>query len=194
MFSRPSRPDLSRRVLLSLLLFSGLSLGAALLYGAAWLPGSPIAQSAAIVGTLLLLTPGLFFILKRGGYSRSPPTWFFVHVICSILGASLIFVHVAAANWFSPPGLVLLALVFLLVQGIVSRVFVSRTLSHLFAGTPASFNFSEPLQVNQERLRQVIDTKIVLLQTIDASADEGLFSPTLRHWLSKHCTPFVTSC
>ncbi len=70
-FVQPTRPDLSKTALLSLLAFTAVSLVLALLFGKQLLPGSPLGQSAAIAGALLLLVPLLFFIVKRGGYTQN---------------------------------------------------------------------------------------------------------------------------
>ena len=181
---RSGRPDLSKSGLLWLLVLTAIGLVLALGLGAQLAPGSPAGQSAGIGGALLLLVPLLFFLLKRSGYTQSPPAWFVAHVVCSIVGSVLIFVHVAGGSWLTAPGLLLLVLVFLVVQGILARVFVSQSISHLFARSASSFNFSEPLQVDRVQLEAVVEAKIELLQLLDRNADESLFSPTLKHWLT----------
>lgn len=179
-----SRPDLSKSALLWLLIVAALGLVLALGLGGQLAPGSPMGQSAAIGGALFLLVPWLFFVLKRSGYTQSPPAWFVAHVVCSTVGMVSIFVHVAGGSWLTAPGLLLLVLVFLVVQGILARVFVSQSIGHLFARSASSFNFTEPLQVDRVRLGAVVEAKIELLQSLDSDADEALFSPTLRHWLT----------
>ena len=159
-----------------------LSFGAALI-GGDLRPGSPLAQSAAIAGTCLLLTPLLFFVLKRSGRTSSPPVWFVTHVLGSMLGTLLIFVHIAGGDWVSAPGLIVLVLLFLVVQGCLARVFVSRSISHLFARSPAGFSVTKPLRIDRPRLKAVVEAKVELLQRLDREADEALFSPTLAHWL-----------
>ena len=178
-----SRPDLSKSALLWLLVFTAVGLVFALGLGGQLAPGSPVGQSAAIGGALLLLVPMLFFILKRSGYTQSPPAWFVAHSVCSTAGTVLIFVHVAGGSWLTAPGLVLLALVFLVVQGIWSRGMVSQSISHLFARSASSFNFTEPLQIDRARLAEVVEAKVELLRLLDRDADEALFSPTLQHWV-----------
>ena len=81
-------------------------------------------------------------------------------------------------------GFCALVLVFLVVQGILARVFVSQSISHLFARSASSFNFSEPLKVDRVQLGAVVEAKIELLRLLDSNADESLFSPTLKHWLT----------
>ena len=181
---RSCRPDLSKSALLWLLVATVVGLVLALGLGAQLAPGSPVGQIAATGGALLLLVPMLFFLLKRGGYAQSPPAWFVAHVVCSTVGIVLIFVHVAGGSWLTAPGLLLLVLVFLVVQGILARVFVSQSIGHLFARSASSFNFTQPLQVDRVRLGAVVEAKIELLQLLDSHADEALFSPTLKHWLT----------
>jgi len=179
------RPDLSKSSLLWLLACAVLALALTLFLGGRSLPGSTFSQSAGIAGTLALLTPLVFFLLKRTGFTQSPPAWFVAHVVFSTIGTLLILVHVAGGQWFSAPGLVLLALLFLVVQGTLSRVFVSPALSHLFARSSASFNFTAPLRVDTESLGAVVAAKVDLLEVLSPGADEALFSPTLGHWLRR---------
>lgn len=155
----------------------------AILTGLSGLPGTPARQLAAIVGTALLLTPLAFTLLKRSGLSASPPTWFVVHVLASAAGCVLVFVHAAGGHWVSPPGLVLLALGFLIVQGVLARAYLSKSLSNRFAGHAASF--SADRAVSRDALAGLIACKRVLLAELDPDADEALFSPHLGHWLRR---------
>jgi hypothetical protein len=148
-------------------------------------PGSAAAQWGAAIGVLLLLAPILFSILKRGGMSDSPPFWFVTHVLCASLGICLILLHVAGGSWFSPPGLVLFLMLFLLIQGVLLRSVVSGKFSHLFARNSASNGFVIPGTLDRAALSTTIDKKIECLRSLDPGASEALFSPTLRHWLTR---------
>ncbi|PWG64540.1 hypothetical protein [Sediminicurvatus halobius] len=144
-------------------------------------PGTPLRQSLAIAGSLLLLVPLAFSLGKRSGRSRRTPAWFSAHVLASALGAVLVTAHAAAGDLLSPPGLVWLALMGLLAQGLAARLLLSRPLSTLFSSRLGSFREAEPDL--RERLRVVIRRKQTLLAALDPAADEALFSPNLRHAL-----------
>jgi hypothetical protein len=79
--------------------------------------------------------------------------------------------------------MVLLLMVFLILQGSLLRVVLSRGFSLLFARSSAAQGFTAPLALNRNALQQVIDDKVELLARLDANADEALFSPALKHWL-----------
>ncbi|NCF38454.1 MAG: hypothetical protein GWP56_19135, partial [Gammaproteobacteria bacterium] len=112
-----NRPDLSERNIV-LLLVVVIAAAAAILPRSGWpAPGSVSGQLFAAAGALLLLAPLLFLVMKRSGLAASPPTWFIAHVLATMLGGTLIFVHVAAGDWLTPPGLVLLLLALLILQG-----------------------------------------------------------------------------
>ena len=178
-----NRPDLSERHIV--LLVAVLSVAAAsILLQRGWpAPGSVSGQLYGAAGALLLLAPLLFLVMKRSGFTASPPAWFIVHVLATMLGGCLIFVHVAAGDWLTPPGLVLLLLVLLILQGSLLRVIFSRGFALLFARGSLPTGFSAPPDLDKAALRQLIDTKIGLLRSLDPAADEALFSPALRHWL-----------
>jgi hypothetical protein len=92
--------------------------------------------------------------------------------------------HAAAGDWISPPGLVLLLLLLLLVQGSLLRVVVSRGFSLLFARNSLATGFGAPEGLDKAELSRLVDAKIALLRRLDPGADEGLFSPALRHWIA----------
>jgi hypothetical protein len=100
-----------------------------------------------------------------------------------LLGGGLIFIHVASGNWFTPPGLVLLLLVFLILQGSLLRAVFSRDFSLLFARSSAARGFTSPESLNKSELRHIIDEKTRLLSAFAPNEDEALFSPNLKHWL-----------
>ena len=148
-------------------------------------PGSALGQLSAAAGALLLLAPLLFVIMKRSGLGKSPPAWFVGHVLATLLGGCLIIVHVSAGNWISPPGLVLLLLVLLILQGSLLRVVFARGFSLLFARTSRPSGFAAPSGLDKEALQKLIDAKGALLRSLDPAADEALFSPALKHWLRR---------
>jgi hypothetical protein len=178
-----NRPDLSERSIL-ILLFSVIGLATLIL---AWpglpAPGSALGQTCATLGAVALLAPFAFVIMKRSGRSENPPAWFIAHVIATSLGSCLIFIHAANGNWLSPPGVVLTLMAFLILQGSLLRVVLSRGFSLLFARSSAPTGFSAPAGLNKVALQGVIDAKIALLSKLDPGADEALFSPALKHWL-----------
>jgi len=178
-----SRPDLPNRGLYILLALAAAVLLLSLVLLNQQKPGSPIAQWSAAIGVCLLQAPLFFSILKRSGYSDSPPFWFVTHVLGATLGACLILLHAAGGDWFSPPGLVLLLMLFLLIQGTVLRTVVSRSFAHLFAHSSIGLGFSVPAAMDKTELGVIIEKKIELLQRLDGKASEALFSPTLKHWL-----------
>lgn len=179
------RPDLSER---QILLLDGLVFIAAaiILLVPGWpRPGSPGGQLAATLGALLLLMPLLFLIMKRSGLSSVPPAWFVAHVLATLAGSLLILVHVAAGDWMTAPGLVLLLLVFLVLQGSLLRTVLSRGFSLLFARNSLPTGFGAPPGLDKAELQRLIDYKTTLLRHLDPAADEALFSPALRHWLRR---------
>lgn len=184
-----NRPDLSERQIV-LLLAVVIAAAASILLQRGWpAPGSALGQVCAAAGGLLLLAPLLFSVMKRSGLGRSPPAWFVAHVLATLLGVCLIFVHVAAGDWLSPPGLVLLLLVLLILQGSLLRVIFSRGFSLLFARTSIPAGFAAPPGLDKSALQNLIEAKVALLQSLEPSADEALFSPALKHWLRR---PFAS--
>lgn len=178
-----NRPDLSAGHILLLTASVAAIVTAISLWPGLPAPGSVAGQLCAAAGALLLLAPMLFLIMKRSGLAASPPTWFVAHVIATLLGCCLIFVHVAAGDWLSPPGLVLLLLAFLILQGSLLRAILARGFSLLFARTSAAQGFQPPQPIDKTALQQIIEHKTELLRDLDAEADEALFSPALKHWL-----------
>lgn len=183
------RPDIDEVSLIGLLTFIVCAFLFAYLISWNTRPGEAVNQTAAVIGSLLLLVPGLFSLIKRSENQQSPPQWFVFHVLAAVAGAVLIFLHAAGGNWLSPPGFILLILVFLLAQGILARLLLARKFSHLFAASTPAFNVNQPLQTDRKALAEVIAAKTELLKQLDAQADEALFSPALKHWLQ---SPFLT--
>ena len=56
-------------------------------------PGSAPLYLVGVAGTAALLVPFLFAITKRCALSDDPPAWFVAHVLSSIAGLALLFVH-----------------------------------------------------------------------------------------------------
>ena len=183
--SHRNRPDLSERSIL-ILLFSVIGLATLIL---AWpglpTPGSALGQTCAALGAVALLAPFAFVVMKRSGRTENPPAWFIAHVIATSLGSCLIFIHVANGNWLSPPGIVLTLMVFLILQGSLLRVVLSRGFSLLFARSSAATGFSAPAGLDKAVLQGLIDDKVLLLRNLQPGADEALFSPALKHWLQQ---------
>jgi hypothetical protein len=179
------RPDLSERTILLLLAVVIAAAASILLQPGGFSPGSISGQLCATAGALLLLAPLLFVIMKRSGLATSPPTWFITHVLATLFGCCLIFIHVATGDWLTPPGLVFILLVALILQGSLLRVIFSRGFSLLFARSSLPTGFSAPQSLDKPALQGVIDDKVRLLQTLDPAADEAQFSPALKHWLRR---------
>jgi len=185
-----NRPDLSERNILLLLAVVSLAAATLLLWPMLPSPGSRSGQLSAAIGALLLLAPLFFLIMKRSGMSASPPTWFVAHVLATSIGCCLIFAHVAAGDWITPPGIVLMLLIFLVLQGSLLRIIISRGFSLLFARSSLPMGFSAPPGLDKAALQKLIEAKQELLQRLDPGADEALFSPALKHWLRRPLQSF----
>jgi hypothetical protein len=182
--NKPVRPDLPKQGLYALLALAALFLIFTLYTFNQQAPGSALAQGSAAIGVCLLLAPMFFSILKRSGFTDSPPLWFVAHVLGSSFGICLVFIHVAGGNWVSPPGLVLFLMLFLLLQGVLLRTAISEKFSYLFARNSTCRGFALPDMMDKTALAITIDKKIECLWLLDPNASEALFSPTLRHWLT----------
>lgn len=179
------RRDLSDRALVHALASAGALL---LIYYMVkpWLPpewhasGSPVLQSLAIAGSILLLMPLAFVVAKRGGKSTAPTHWFAAHISASIIGFILVAIH-AAGRIGRPPILLLLALVVLALSGAIARLRLSRHMATTLGTKRAPFRGVDPEL--QGRLRELIARKIEVLKALDPAASEATFSVTLRHVL-----------
>lgn len=143
-------------------------------------PGSALLQSLAIAGSLLLLTPYVFSLKKRGGNAQVPNRLLIAHVVASLVGIVLVSVH-AFASFSGPPLLMVASLVLLVVTGVVGRVVVSKKMAATLGTKPSAFIPADPDL--KAKIRGVINEKVALLEQIDPDADEALFSVTLKHWL-----------
>ena len=177
------RPDISNRNIILMVTAIIITAAIILLCKDSPVPGSPSGQLSAALGTTLLLAPLCFSLMKRSGLSASPPSWFVAHVLSSMLGGGLILIHVASGNWFTPPGLVLLLLAFLILQGSLLRAVFSRDFSLLFARSSAAQGFTSPTSLDKSLLQRIIDEKTRLLFAFAPNESEALFSPNLKHWL-----------
>ena len=121
-----NRPDLSAQQILALICTVIIIAVCLTLWPMVASPGSPAGQICATLGALLLLAPRAFLVMKRSGWSASPPHWFITHVIATSLGSCLVFIHVASGDWLSPPGIVLVLMLFLVLQGSLLRGMISR--------------------------------------------------------------------
>lgn len=74
---------------------------------------------------------------------------------------------------------------FIVLKGSWSRVVVARTISTTFGSRPEAFLHKLPIDLNV--LQIIIDEKKNLLETLEPSASEALFSPTFRHWIRHPC-------
>lgn len=184
--AKASRLDLGRPALLLVLGWTVTGVAAAILFGMLSPPdirppGVPLRQSSAIAATVLMLTPVAFLIAKRSGFAESPPSWFVAHVIASGVGLVLAFLHASGGQLLSPPGMLLVLGLFLVIQGIVARAYLSDGFATRFAAQIDSFRQIDPARRN--RLARIIEQKRELLETLDPNATEALFSPNLRHWV-----------
>lgn len=140
--------------------------------------GSPLLQSMAILGAILLLGATTTAVAKRvRGAAKSG---FRNHIWCSCAGFILVCTHTAGAL-LSPPAILLVCLLGLAGIGVWARVPGAQQMAHTFGTKTAAF--SRVSETTRQRLRDLLDRKRALLQRLDATADEALFSLTPRHWL-----------
>ena len=143
-------------------------------------PGSPPLQSAAALGSLLLLVPYLFSLGKRSGASRAPNTLFVWHVGSAVAGLFLVMLH-ALASISGPPLILVIILFALVISGFIGRVSMAPCMATTFGSKPAPFLPPDPGL--KSRLEEIIRLKTDLLSELHPGASESLFSVTLRHWL-----------
>ena len=181
------RPNLDNRTLV--LLVSGMVavvVGYVLLrplLPEAWrTPGSPQLYLTGVAGAASLLGAAAFLIMKRGGFTGSPPRWFSAHVGLACLGTVLVIVH-SAGYMRRPPALLILALVGLAVLGVWARVHGAKRMATTLGSKRRVFD--EPDPVLRQRLADVIMRKKALLARLDPTASEATFSPHLGHWLRR---------
>jgi hypothetical protein len=181
------RPDLSNRALRMAVLLLAAALAAYFVakpaLGPLWQkPGTPVMQSLAIIGSLLLLVPFLFSFGKRGGYSRVPNRLFILHIGASLAGIGLVSLH-AMAQLDGPPLLMLGGLAALVLTGMVGRIYAGPVFATTFGMKAAPF--SPPDAATKDQLRAIIAEKTALLTRLDPAASEALFSVTLAHLIKQ---------
>lgn len=177
--------NLGNRTIQRLLILPGIAIGlfllGALLLPGQWLrPGSSLLQASAALGSVLLLVPFFFSVHKRAGHATRPRRWFALHVIASLTGICLVIPH-ALAGLQGPPLILLLALLILVATGTVARIRIARWMADTPGTRLAAFGIT-PSQL-KDQLRSLIEQKQRLLQQLEPSACEALFSVTLQHWL-----------
>ena len=146
------------------------------------LPGSPTLYLVGVAGAVLLCVSVVFVITKRTGVGGSPLGWFSAHVVTATLGGVLVSIHSGGFLRYAP-ALLLVALFALVVLGVWARVRLSRRMSATFASRDESFS---PLgSDNRERMARLIQEKESLLSRLEPGANEGTFSPRLKHWFSR---------
>ena len=146
------------------------------------LPGSPTLYLFGVAGTILLCVSVVFVVTKRTGVGGSPLGWFSAHVVTATLGGVLVTVHSAGFLRYAP-ALLLVALLLLVILGVWARVRLSRRMSATFASRDQSF--SPISSENREQLARLIEEKESLLSRLEPGANEGVFSPRLRHWFTR---------
>ena len=146
------------------------------------LPGSPTLYLFGVAGTLLLCVSVVFVVTKRTGAGGSPLGWFSAHVVTATLGGVLVTIHSGGLLRYAP-ALLLLILLLLVLLGVWARVRLSRDMAATFASREQSF--SPPGSEDRERLARLIEEKESVLSRLEPGANEGTFSPRLKHWLAR---------
>ena len=141
-------------------------------------PGSPLLQSAAIIGSILLILSFLAILAKRFG--KPGRSGFKAHVWLANIGFILIIAHSGLAV-LSIPGILLILLLVIAILGIYARLVLSRQMENTF-GTKRT-GFSAPDETMRNELKHLIAHKQRLLKKIDPSANEAFFSIQARNWV-----------
>ena len=141
-------------------------------------PGSPLMQTAAISGSLLLIISFCAVLSKRvGGPGR---TALKMHILMANFGLILLVMH-SGGKLFSEPGTLLLLLFSIIGLGVWLRISIPSGFAAAF-GTKMS-GFSVANEFTRSKLRELICKKETLLGYIDPTASEAVFSLTPKHWL-----------
>ena len=141
-------------------------------------PGSPLLQSAAIIGSVLLILSFLAILAKRFG--KSGKSGFKAHVWLANIGFIFIIAHSGLAV-LSIPGILLILLLIIAILGIYARLVLSRKMENTF-GTKRT-GFSVPDETIRNELKHLIAYKRRLLKKIDPSANEAFFSIQAKNWI-----------
>lgn len=180
--TRPPK-DLSNRLLFGIVgVFLALGLLAAVVFGvsaAEWArPGSPLLQSLAIAGGVLLLASFAAVLAKRFG--QPGKRGFHAHVGLASIGFALVLAHWSFQVIQFPTFLILILLA-LVALGVWSRSIGAKQMAGTFGRKHAAFLTPSPQ--TRERLRALIGQKQALLASLDPAASEATFSLQPRHWL-----------
>lgn len=141
------------------------------------LPGGPLLQAAAAVGSALLLASFAAVLAKRfGGDGKRR---FHAHVWLASVGAALVFAH-GASNLGRPPALLLAMLAGLILLGVWSRTRGAALMAGTFGEKRRAF--AAPDASARERLREIVAEKERLLARIEPGANEGVFSLGPAHY------------
>ena len=122
-------------------------------------PGSPLLQSAAIIGSILLILSFLAILAKRFG--KPGRSGFKAHVWLANIGFILIIAHSGLAV-LSIPGILLILLLVIAILGIYARLVLSRQMENTF-GTKHT-GFSAPDETMRNELKHLIAHKQRLLK------------------------------
>ncbi len=143
-------------------------------------PGSPLLQSAAILGGLLLLASFAAVLAKRFG--QPGKRGFHAHVGLASLGLALVMAHWSFGVWRFPT-LLLVLLAALVVLGVWSRSAGAKQMARTFGRKHAAFK--PPSAETHARMRTLIAEKRAVLANLDPAAGEATFSLQPRHWLTR---------
>lgn len=177
--------DLSNRLLFGIVgCFFAAGLVAAMAFGvsaADWArPGSPLLQSLAIAGAVLLL--GSFAAVLAKCFGRPGKAGFRAHVGLASLGLACVLAH-WSIQVFQFPTLLLLLLAALVALGLWSRSAGAVAMAGTFGRKHAAF--APPAPATRERLKALITEKTAVLARLDPQASEATFSLQPRHWLRR---------
>ncbi|HKK29123.1 MAG TPA: hypothetical protein VKA18_01860 [Alphaproteobacteria bacterium] len=143
-------------------------------------PGSPLLQSFAIVGALLLAASLTAVLAKRFGWSGK--SGFRAHVGFASLGLALVLAH-WSFSVFQFPTVLLLLLAALVALGLWSRSPGAQAMAGTFGRKHGAF--LPPTPATRERLKALIAEKRNLLESLDPQAGEATFSLQPSHWLAQ---------
>ena len=141
-------------------------------------PGGPLLQSAAIIGSILLILSCLFIMGKRFG--RNGKNGFKGHVWLASIGAILVIVH-SGFSILSIPGILLILLLVITLLGLWGRLILSQKMMNTFGSKLAAFSTTN--ETKKTELARIIQHKRELLKEIDPTADEAIFSIQAKNWI-----------
>ncbi len=146
-------------------------------------PGSPLMQSLAIIGTLLLVITFYGVLSKRFGKPGRIGT--VIHIISANLGTILVIIH-AGGTILATPGSLIIVLFLTMLLGGVLRIIMPLNFSNTFGTKLRGFTSLE--DNTRQELRDIISAKEDILAQVEPNAQEGLFSLRLQHWIK---SPFL---